>query len=586
MTRPPPASLVELLRRRAEGETDRVAYTFLADGETEQERVTYGELDRRSRAIAALLRRRHRPGERALLLYPSGLDFIAAFFGCLYAGLIAVPAYPPRPNREPSRLRGILRDAEPAAVLGTEAAVEGLAELAAVLPELTGARWLATDHLPLSEAEHWEDPSLGPDATAFLQYTSGSTAEPKGVMVSHANLLHNLAYANHVEENDASSVGVSWLPFYHDMGLIEAVLQPAYGGYPAFLMAPAAFLQEPLRWVEALSRYRGTNSGGPNFAFELCVRKTAPEERARLDLSSWRVAYNGAEPIRWETLERFYRAFQGCGLRWRSLYPVYGLAEATLLVSSGRRSYEPRPVMLDAERLAEGRAVEPRPGAAAARFAACGPCGFGTKVAIVRPETRERCGPGEIGEIWVQGPSVAQGYWGRPDENRLTFGAELAEGEGPFLRTGDLGFLDGDDLVVTGRLKDLIVVRGRKHYPQDIERTVEACHASIRTGCVAAFGLEAGGEEGFGVAAEVERTALRAKNGAGLDGVLGAVREAVGAQHELPLRAVFLLRPGSLPKTSSGKLRRHACREGLRAGSLSAAACWVERPATGGGVRS
>jgi acyl-CoA synthetase (AMP-forming)/AMP-acid ligase II len=577
-------SLADVLRLRARELPDRLAYTFLADGETEADAVTYGDLDRKSRAIAFLIQRRHAPAERALLLYPPGIDFIAAFFGCLSAGNVAVPAYPPRTARSDRglrRLRAIARDADVTIVLATEEIVGLASEIVTEVPELGSAHWLPTERVPLGDAERWEEPAVERENLAFLQYTSGSTAEPKGVMVSHANLLHNLAYAHYLGENDGDSVSVSWLPVYHDMGLIEGVLQPTYGGYPAYLMPPAAFLQEPLRWLRAITRYRATNSGGPNFAFDQCVRKIASEELSGLDLSSWRVAYNGAEPIRWETLERFYETFRGCGLRWRSFYPVYGLAEATLVVSSGRQAYEPRSLALLADELAQDRVVAAKGGKAReVRVTACGPCSGTTRVVIAHPDTGERCEPGEIGEIWVQGPSVALGYWNRPEESRRSFQAFLAgeDGrDGPFLRTGDLGFLDRGELFVTGRLKDLVIVRGKKHYPQDIERTVEACHEAVRTGCVAAFGVEAEGEEGLAVAAEVEPPFLTLS---GSEAVLSAIREAVAAHHEIPLHAVGLLRPGSLPKTTSGKVRRHACRAGFAGGSLEPFAKWVRASET------
>ena len=571
-------SLVEVLRRRAQEFPNKHACTFLANGETEVEKMTFGELELRSRAIAALLQRRHSPGERALLLYPPGLEFIAAFFGCLCAGIVAVPAYPPRPSRperKVARLRAIVCDAEVSIVLCSDSMVPLISGVLREVPELGRAHWLATDRVPLGDADCWEEHALDHGTLALLQYTSGSTAEPKGVMVSHGNLLHNLAYAHYVEENDGDSVSVSWLPVYHDMGLIEALLQPIYGGYPAYLMSPVAFLQRPLRWLEAITRYRATNSGGPNFAFDLCVRKTAPEERRSLDLSSWRVAYNGAEPIRWETLERFYVAFRDYGFRWRSFYPVYGLAEATLVVSSGRQAYEPRSVTLCADRLAADQAVESQEsGTPVRRITACGPFACGTRVVIARQDTGERCTPGEVGEIWVQSPSVAQGYWNRPKETRRTFHAYLTgEGEGPFLRTGDLGFLDRGELVITGRIKDLIIIRGRKHYPQDIERTVEESHEAILEGCVAAFGVDLEGEERLAVVAEVDRHRLR--DFPTFYDVLAVVREMVVNQHEIPLHAVALLRPGSIPKTSSGKLKRYACRAGFLDGTLQPVAQWL-----------
>ncbi len=572
-------SLVDVLRRSARKSPDQRAYTFLADGENEADKVTFRELEQRSLAIAALLQRRHAAGERALLLYPPGLDFIAAFFGCLCAGVVAVPVYPPRltgSERWGARMNAIARDAEARIVLCTDSIAERVSDVVRGVPELIHARWLPTTHVPLNEADHWQEPRIVGNELAFLQYTSGSTAAPKGVMVNHSNLLHNLAYLHYAEENDEESASVSWLPVYHDMGLIEGILQPLYGGYSAYLMAPAAFLQRPLRWLQAISRYRATNSGGPNFAFDLCVRKIKPEDRRSLDLSSWRVAYNGAEPIRWETLEHFYKTFQECGFRWRSFYPVYGLAEVTLMVSTGRGDYEPRSVTLCDDRLSPDKAVATEEsGTSERRFTSCGPFSYGTRVVIVSPDTGERRRAGEIGEIWVQSKSVAQGYWNHPEETRRTFQARLMgdEEEGPFLRTGDLGLIDGGELIPIGRIKDIIIVRGRKHYPEDIEQTVAECHKVIRIGCVAAFGVYTDREERLAVVAEVDRHSLR--EFPNFDDVFAAVREKVAERHEIPLHTVALLRPGHIPKTSSGKLMRSACRAALLGGTLQPVAQWI-----------
>jgi len=445
------------------------------------------------------------------------------------------------------------------------------------VPHLLRAHWLQTTHVPPDEADYWQEPPKGEgDSLAFLQYTSGSTADPKGVMVSHGNLLHNLAYGRHVEENDSDSVSVSWLPVYHDMGLIEAVLQPVYSGYSAYLMPPVAFLQHPLRWLKAITRYRATNSGGPNFAFDLCVEKIPPEERRNLDLSSWRVAYNGSEPVRWKTLTRFHDAFRSSGFHWRSFYPVYGLAEATLVVSSGRQADEPRVLNLCAQSLAGDRIVVAGNGSerGSRQITSCGPCSCGTRVEIVQPETGKQCRPGEIGEIWIQGPSVTQGYWNRPEETARTFHARLSgEGDGPFLRTGDLGFIDGGELIPSGRIKDLIIIRGRKHYPQDIERSVEAGHEAIRSGCVAAFGITRDGEEHLAVVVELDHHYLR--GAPDFAALLAVLRETVAERHEIPLYAAALLSPGGIPKTTSGKIRRYACRDGLLTGTLQSVASWV-----------
>jgi acyl-CoA synthetase (AMP-forming)/AMP-acid ligase II len=575
-------SLIDLLHMRAETSPDRRVYTFLADGEIESDTITFKELELRSHAIASLLERRHKAGERAILLYPPGLDFIAAFLGCLCAGVVAVPAYPPRltgPERWGARLQSIVRDAEASIVLCNNPIAERFSDVVHAVPDLKHARWLPTSNVPLSEADYWKEPEIAEDALAFLQYTSGSTAEPKGVMVSHGNLLHNLAYAHYVEGNSEETVSVSWLPVYHDMGLIEGVLQPLFGGYTAYLMAPAAFLQRPLRWLRAIDRYRATHSGGPNFAFDLCIRKTTPEERKTLDLSSWRFAYNGAEPIRWETLERFYVAFRECGFRWRSFRPVYGLAEATLVVSSGRGEYEPRSVTICSDQSSIDQITGSKKSEKQrSRITSCGPFWCGTRVVIAHPETGEQCMPGEIGEIWVQSKSIAQGYWNRPEETRRVFQARLVDdGKGLFLRTGDLGLIDHGELIPIGRIKDIIIIRGRKHYPQDIEHTVSESHSAVRAGCIVAFGIYSESEERLAVVAEVDRHHLR--NLARFDEVFAAMREKVVNEHEIPPHAMALLRPGQIPKTSSGKLMRSACRAAFLGGTLHPIAQWV--PATG-----
>ena len=588
-------SLIDMLRQRALDQENCRAYTFLADGETETAALTYAQLDRRARVIAATLAERGMsPGDRAILLYPPGLDFVTAFFGALYAGVIAVPCYPPHRlqlARSLPRLTAIMGNAEPSVVLCT-AEVAALSTWVAQTPALASLPWIITDTLTDAAANAWKEPDAGPSTLAFLQYTSGSTAAPRGVMVTHGNLLHNLAAINHVEENDANSVSVSWLPVIHDMGLIEGVLEPAYAGYPAYLMSPANFLQRPVRWLRAITKYRATNSGGPNFAFDLCVRKIKAEERDALDLSSWRVAYNGAEPIRCETLTTFYRSFRDRGFSWKSFYPVYGLAESTLVVTSGRRSYEPVVRDADASALARGRIDEPSRGSPSRRvpLVSSGPPAFGTRVLIVNPETCRRCAPREIGEIWLSSPSVTKGYWRREEETSQTFGARLDDdGSGPYLRTGDLGVLIEGELFVAGRLKDLLIVRGLKHYPQDLELTVERQHPAIRPGCVAVFALESH-DERIVVAAELDPRSLDVvrrspqelvaapsllREGA-IPDLIGRICQAVAEIHGVQLHTVALLKPGALPKTSSGKIRHRACAQALSDGQLSEFVRWIK----------
>ncbi|HEX8559858.1 MAG TPA: amino acid adenylation domain-containing protein [Pyrinomonadaceae bacterium] len=566
------STLIDLLRLRCLEEPGRAAYRFLADGETEASRVTCGELDLRARAVGALLQSMSLEGERVLLLYPPGLDFVAAFFGCLYAGAVAVPAPPPRPNRDEGRVRAVAEDAQAACVLTT---TQLLSRVGSAAGEAAGwaqpGRRLATDRLDDEWAAAWREPRTGPDAVAYLQYTSGSTSTPKGVMVTHANVLANSAYIGHGFGHGPGSVSLSWLPHFHDMGLLDGVIQPLYGGFPALLMPPAAFLQSPARWLRAISRHGVTHSGGPNFAYDLCVRRVGAEQRAALDLSSWAVAYNGAEPVRRETLERFAEAFEPCGFRRRAFYPAYGLAEATLKVTGGIRDDEPVYLTVRAGALEGRRVLKAEAGEAGARaLVGSGRAALGTEVVVVNPESSRRSAPDEVGEIWVAGPGVAKGYWNRPEETGRTFRARLSGGgEETFLRTGDLGFVRDGELFVTGRLKDLIIIRGRNLYPQDVEHTVERCHAALRPGGGAAFSVEVEGEERLVVAHEVE-----ARRGVEASPVVEAIRGALAEEFEVQPAAVLLLRPGGLPKTSSGKVRRGACRERFLENGLRVLAEW------------
>ena len=563
------ATLVDLLRWRASHQSRRRAYTFLGDGGAEESSVTYGELDRRARAVAAQLQTlKVASGESALLFYPPGPEYVAAFLGCLYAGVVAVPAYPPRLNRAISRLRAIVVDSKATVALTTTRILSNLERRFAYAPEMKSLRWLATDD-GKDPAGEWCYPEIGGNTLAFLQYTSGSTAAPKGVMVTHGNLLHNLAMIYNGLGHTQDSQMVTWLPPYHDMGLIGGVLQPLYGGFPGALMPPVSFLQRPLGWLQAISRLGADSGGGPNFAYDICCRKITPEERATLDLSSWEVAFCGAEPVRRETLERFAAAFAPCGFRWEAFYPGYGLAEATLLVSGALRTAPPVVLSVEGAELERDRVVMASAGAEGLRtLVGCGRAPADQEVVVVNPESLIRCPPDRIGEIWVSGPSIAQGYWGRPEETKQAFWAYLADtGEGPFLRTGDLGFLRHGELFVTGRLKDLIVIRGRNHYPQDIEQTVEQSHRALRSGGCAAFSVETDDGEQLGIVQELERRYVRS---AGVGEVVASIRRVVAEHHDLQAHAVVLVRTGSIPKTSSGKTQRQATRAGYLAGTLAA----------------
>ena len=549
------ATFVELLQFRAFRDPEAIAYRFLGNGEAESARITYREQDQLARSIAALLEEKRAFGERALLLYPPTLDFINAFLGCLYAGVIAVPAYPPRSSRSLPRLLAIAADAKPRFILTTSATLRLIEPWIKQAFGGNGIEVIATDSIAVETGKNWQGRKIHSDGVAFLQYTSGSTSSPKGVIVSHANLMHNEEMIRRAFRQSESSVIVSWLPLYHDMGLIGGVLQPLYVGAQCILMSPVAFIQKPARWLKAISSYHATTSGGPNFAYDLCVRKISEEQRAGLDLSSWNVAFNGAEPVRAETLEQFARTFAPRGFQKKAFFPCYGLAEATLFVGGGQVEEEPDVRSLQPAELQRGRVAEA--GKEGQKLVGCGQPWMEQQVVIMHPEKGTECSSGEVGEIWVSGPSVAQGYWNRPEETATVFHARLGEGDSKFLRTGDLGFFHDGELFVTGRLKDLIIVRGRNFYPQDIEHTVENIHAALRVGCGAAFSIEAAGEERVVIVQEVES---RTEPGI-LEKLPEEIRSTVAQEFELSLYDVVLIKRGSISKTSSGKIQRHQCRE-------------------------
>jgi acyl-CoA synthetase (AMP-forming)/AMP-acid ligase II/acyl carrier protein len=576
------STMSDVLAQQAADDPTRTAYVFLDDRDGAVE-MTYGELDRRARVIAARLQLELQPGDRALLVYPPGLDFIAAFFGCLYAGVVAVPATYPKPRRPMPRLNRIAVDCDAHVALSTAATLTTLD------PELLSAdaatsQWIATDELVDELAAHFEPAAVRETDLAFLQYTSGSTSDPKGVMVSHANLLNNLECIRQafgigeMEQDHLSATGVFWLPAYHDMGLIGGVLTPLYMGGRSVLMSPTAFLQRPLRWLEAIHQYEATISGAPNFAYDFVARRTKPEERAKLDLSMWRLAFCGAEPIRAETFALFAEAVRPCGFQSKSLYPCYGLAEATLLAAGPDFHREPTVLVVNRQALSEHRvavAVASEPEEMTRRLVGCGQAMPDHTLVLVDPATNSVCGPDQVGEILIQGPSVAAGYWNRAEETADEFGARVPGHEGRFLRTGDLGFIHDGELYVTGRLKDVIIIRGRNHYPQDVEQSAEAAHPALLMG--AAFALENEGGERLVIVNQVDRQ-FRDAN---WDQVVQAIRRAVVEHHEIDPYAVVLIRQTSLPITSSGKVQRTLCRQQYEAGELRVVHSWTNPAATG-----
>lgn len=565
------SSLAELLQQRAEAAPEELAYRFLGDGEAGESRITYGELHRRARAIAARLQEMGARGERALLLYPAGLAYVEAFFGCLCAGVIAVPAPPPRLKRNAQRLQMMATDAAATIALTNSTLLARLES--APLPELARLRWLATDTIDESWAGAFREPELSTDSLAYLQYTSGSTSTPKGVMITHGNVLHNSAAIHRGFAHTPDSRALTWLPHFHDMGLVEGIIQPLYGGFPATIMSPNSFLQHPLRWLEAVTRFQITHTGGPNFAYDLCVRRVNEDQRVRLDLRSWRVAYNGAEPVRVETLRRFADAFRECGFREGAFYPGYGLAEATLKVTGGNSDEPLVTCTVRADALEQHRVVAAVADQDDTRtLVGCGHAGSDAEIEIVDAETFTPCAPDEIGEVWVHGPGVAAGYWGRPEETAQTFHARLA-GESvsdkTYLRTGDLGFVRDGELFVTGRVKDLIIIRGRNLYPHDLELAVEQCHDALRAGGGAAFSLEVEGAEHLVVVQELEP-----RRQVDAPALVALIRQTLAEDFEVQPYAILLVKAGSVPKTSSGKVQRSACRLMFETGVFEALAEW------------
>ncbi|MGW4233401.1 fatty acyl-AMP ligase [Streptomyces sp. NPDC004980] len=568
-------SLPEVLRLRSATQPDDVAYVFLRNGESPEETLTYRQLDEGARARAAALDAAGLRGGAAVLLYPSGLEFVSTLLACMYAGVAGAPVQVPSRPRGLERLRRVADDAGTATVLTTAAVKQDLESRFGDAPALAGLTLVDTGSWHSTEAGEWNGPTAGPDDIALLQYTSGSTGDPKGVRVTHANFRSNVAETDQLWPCRPDSAVVNWLPLFHDMGMLFGVVLPLWAGIPAYLMAPDAFIRRPARWLEAISRFRGSHTAAPSFAYELCVRDASvngvPDG---LDLSSLRVAANGAEPVRWDTVRAFTRTFGPAGFASRAMCPGYGLAENTLKATGSREDEEPSLLLLSAEALREGRAEplaagpSPLEGGADGGTAAGGRVVHavgsgrtvgGTSVRIADPVTLSGVPDRTVGEIWVNGPCVADGYHGRAEESRRTFGALLAgeEDRGTWLRTGDLGFLSAGELFVTGRLKDVIIRKGRNYYPQDIEVSAERADPALRPNCAAAFSVDDGSAERLVLVVEADGRALR---DGGTEGLLGRVRDAVLEDNRLRTDEILVVRRGSLPKTSSGKVQRRETR--------------------------
>jgi acyl-CoA synthetase (AMP-forming)/AMP-acid ligase II/acyl carrier protein len=568
-------SLVEVFRHRARVQPDQIAFTFLRSGETiVSEDRTYAEFDRQARAVATRLQHLCQAGDRALLMFDSGLDYIAALAGCLYAGVIAVPVFPPDPMRVARtlpRLEAIVHDAQASVLLGKSS---DLAWAGAMLGQIAGlGELVSSDAIDLRLADQWAQPCLERNSPAFLQYTSGSTGAPKGVLVQHGSVLANMSQMEQMIDLDNALV-CTWLPPYHDMGLVGGILQCWYSGRRNVMLSPLTFFQQPLRWLRAVAMYRATTIAAPDFAYELCVRKIKPDDRRGLDLTCLRLALSGAEPVRAATMARFVEAFAECGVREEIFCPCYGMAEATLLVSAARIAAAPVVRTYDAVELSRNIA---RPtdaaGARTRTLVGCGRTPEGQRLTIVDPQSLTALGSRQVGEIWVAGPNVASEYWRNPTDSRATFQAFTSDGQGPFLRTGDLGFVDADELFISGRCKDLIIVRGRNYHPQDIEQSIETCHPAIKPRGGAAFSIDDGGREQVIVVQEVARPTK-----VDLNEISQVVRRVVLEAHDLVLDSVVLVRLGTIPKTTSGKIQRQACRALYMCGELEPLGEWRTWP--------
>lgn len=555
--------MIDVLAERASTQPNDVGYVFIGDRQTATEELTYDELWQWSLHIAARIRDSCRSGDRVLLLFPSGLEYIAALFGCFCAGVIAVPAYPPN-RRHQNRLRSITADARPQITLTTSD----------LKPQLTGecdsaaalTKHVISVHRPQTQTHHAPPDDVVSHSPAFLQYTSGSTGNPRGVRISHANLMHNQQMIKSAFGHTPDSVILGWLPLFHDMGLVGNVLQPLFVGAKCILMSPISFLQKPARWLQAISDFGATTSGGPDFAYKLCVDRISPEQMANLNLSTWKVAFNGSEIVRRSTIDDFTTTFADVGFRPEAMLPCYGMAEATLYVSGTDRNESPNSMSACAEALAAGRLQPAAGGRPRLDLVSCGRTPDGQTARIVNPQTHEPCDEGHVGEIWVAGPNVANGYWQGSLETRATFSAVIpSTGEGGFLRTGDLGAIYADQLWVTGRIKDTIVIRGRNLYPTDIEDVVRQSHQKLKRHTSAAFSVCNDDRERLIIIQEISGREARNEN---LTIIAADIREAVTRQFEVRAEEILFVQPGGIPKTSSGKIMRSTCRDYYSAGTL------------------
>lgn len=567
---------VEILQRRAAETPNRLSHMLLGATEAENQSLTYSQLDAEVKKMAAYLQSVAEPGQRALLVYPTSLDFVIAMYACLYAGVIPIPTNPPGMNRSAQRLEAIARDAQAALVLTTPEYQRAFLLEAEQFPQFAALKWVTRETVEAGGAHSLQIPKITPQSIAFMQYTSGSTNIPKGVIISYRNLSYNAHAIRQTRKYELSeeSTALNWAPLFHDMGLLVSVFQTVIDGTKSLMMSPIMFMQNPVSWLRGIHKYRVTASGAPNFAYELCIHKIPPEKCEGLDLSSWKLAYNSAEPVRAETQEAFAKKFAPFGFRPEAFAPCYGLAEATLEVSA--YTGEPKTITLTIKRsdFEEGKItpVESAEEKNTLTMVSSGAPLADIRVLIADPHTRKRRADDEVGEVWLAGGNIAEGYWNRPEDTKHTFGAHTSDThEGPFLRTGDLGFMHDGHLYITGRLKDLLIVRGRNYYPQDIEITVEKTHPALRPGGGAAFSITENGTERLVVVHETQR---REMEGVDWNEVIKAIRANIAREHGIRAHAVVLIRRATIAKTSSGKIMRSEMKRQFLANELQVVAEW------------
>ncbi|AFY38525.1 Long-chain-fatty-acid--CoA ligase [[Leptolyngbya] sp. PCC 7376] len=559
------STIVDVLRDRAATTPDRLAYSFVSETPTNVTSLTYQQLETKVKAIAAHLQTKIQKGDRILLLFPysDGLEFVASFYACSYAGAVAVTINPSKNADALDKLLERIEDSQAKAVVTTSEVInyfkgklaKNPLKSVGVATKFSHLELVEMDKIPLDEATNWQDPEVTADDLAFFQYTSGSTGKPKGVMITQGNLLNNSETIRNAFEYNTESIMGTWLPVFHDMGLIGGIIQPLYTGFPSIMMSPVELIQRPRLWLETISHYKITTSGAPNFAYDLVARQVDPTQLENLDLSSWRLAFSGAETVRAATLKKFTEVFAPFGFKPEYFYPCYGMAEATLFITGGQATKVPNIQYLDPEALQENRAV---PSAESELgIVSCGQPWLDDQVAIVNPETKTELEDGKVGEIWACGGGIGQGYWRRPEETAETFKQYLGD-RGPFLRTGDLGFVKDGEVYITGRMKEVMILWGRYRYPQNIEATVEKCHPALRPSLGAAFSIEAENDERLVVVHEVERSHIRKLN---VEEVVSAIRKAIYEEHSVEVYGIVLIRTATIPKTSSGKIQRRKCRQ-------------------------